>query len=71
MLDTRASALMGMQRYEEFLAQPNFWPKKFADRTLGVKNMQKKAFFFAIFLYGVPKELCSNGESKGLGRPLI
>ena len=26
---------------------------------------------FAIFSYGVPKELCSNGESRGLGRPLI
>ena len=31
---------IGVQRYEEFLAQPNFWPKKFADRTLWVKNMQ-------------------------------
>ena len=28
------------ERYEFFLAQPNFWPKKFADRTLWVKNMQ-------------------------------
>ena len=26
---------------------------------------------FAIFSYRVPKELCSNGESRGLGRPLI
>ena len=26
---------------------------------------------FAIFSYGVPKELCSNGESRGLSRPLI
>ena len=29
------------------------------------------ANLFAIFSYGVPKELCSNGESRGLGRPLI
>ena len=33
--------------------------------------MQENYYFFAIFSYGVPKELCSNGESRGLGRPLI
>ena len=41
-------------------------------RIFGLCKKKTKLFKInKIFSYGVPKELCSNGESRGLGRPLI